>query len=228
MNAKSVITMVEKFIEKYGVEIEWPEPVTELNSRGVPVTRPGDAMLKERVLLLKERYNPISSTEAPIGASLDTARYIFCLPGVKLGRDDIVTDSHGNRWRLDEPDWFDVNGEPVCKQAPVIRVEGVKPSGNLKPELIGGVSILGILKEGETLTADISELQGLKETDPVIFQWYRSEQDGTISPNVITDAQGKTYILTSEDVGMFISVTVAVSGFDRVVNSDAFGPVEAA
>ena len=123
MTPESAKGIVIKFIQKAGVEIQWRKSVTTLNSRGVTITHPGNEVVTERVLLLKEKFNPLHSTVAPIGTVLDTARYIMCLPDVQLAKDDIVTDSHGNNWRLDAPDWFDVNGEPVCKQVPVMRVE---------------------------------------------------------------------------------------------------------
>ena len=122
MNAARIRATVKKNIAKYGVDVEWPEPVTEINSRGVSVTRPGATMLRDRVILLKERFNPINSVAAPMGTTLDTARYIICLPETKLEKDVVITDAHGRRWRLDEPDWFDIKGVPVCKQAPVIQV----------------------------------------------------------------------------------------------------------
>ena len=126
MNAKGVKAMLAKNIKKYGVEIRYRKASAERNSRGVTVNIPGGEVVKERVMLLKERYSPVSSAGAPIGASLDTARYIMAMPESPLARDFIVTDSHGNTWRLDTPDWFDVNGEPVCKQCRVDLVMGLQ------------------------------------------------------------------------------------------------------
>ena len=222
MTPNSVKAMVTGFIEKYGVEIEWRKSVTEINSRGVPVTHPGSTVVKERVLLLKERFNPISSTEAPIGATLDTTRYIFCLPDVPLERDDIITDSHGNSWRLDAPDWFDVNGEPVCKQAPVQRVTVVVQKGPEPVELKGTVKIVGELKVGETLTADITELEG--DGEPV-YIWGRADTADQAF-KAITDATEAEYILTEDDKNKYIVLGVSRAGYVGHILSEAVGPIE--
>ena len=230
MNANDAKEMVSKFIKKAGVEIQWRKSVTTLNSRGVPVTHPGDELVTERVLLLKEKFNPLHSTDAPIGMALDTARYIICLPDTPLVKDDIVTDSHGNSWRLDVLDWFDVSGVPVCKQAPVMRVDSValkEAETKTEPELTGTVIIVGDLIEGEILSADISDIKGSKETD-FTYQWNHAMLVDENSYNAIKGANNKTYTLKADDVGKYISVEIRAVGHSFYSFSGNKGPVEAA
>ena len=123
MTAQSIIALVRKFVQGYGVSVSWYGAETVLNSRGVPITQPGTTLLTERVLLLKERYNPINDGTIPVGMGPDLTRYIMALPDSRIKKGDVVTDGHGDKWRLGSVDWFDISGTPVCKQTPVERVE---------------------------------------------------------------------------------------------------------
>ncbi|HHV98444.1 MAG TPA: hypothetical protein GXX36_02525 [Clostridiaceae bacterium] len=84
--------------------------------------------------------------------------------------------------------------------------------------LAGKVSITGIAKVGETLTADISEL--INAAGTLTYQWYRAEQP-------ITGANSSTYTLVTEDIGKTITVGVTADGIyaEGSVISDATGEV---
>ena len=104
-------------------------------------------------------------------------------------------------------------------------------SGEEKPKepvkLVGTVSITGLLKEGEVLTADISGLEGLTGEETVNYQWGKAHIDSEVQ-QAIPEATGKEYTLTPEDAGMVINVGVEVSGFTGSVMSKDYGQVAAA
>jgi len=76
-------------------------------------------------------------------------------------------------------------------------------------DLAGTVSITGINKVGETLTADISKLEG---TGVPSYQWSRGDSaQGVFSP--IADETEATYTLTEMDLYNFIIVTVNRDGY---------------
>jgi len=77
-----------------------------------------------------------------------------------------------------------------------------------RPELTGDVYIIGDAIVGETLTADISELDG--EGDPS-YEWKRG------STVVGTES---TYVIHADDVGSTITVTVTFSGNSGSAESD--------
>ena len=74
--------------------------------------------------------------------------------------------------------------------------------GGGAPALTGTVSITGTAKVGETLTADITGLDG---TGTVTYQWKRG------TTNIGTNSS--TYIIVAADVGSTITVTVTRAGY---------------
>ena len=68
----------------------------------------------------------------------------------------------------------------------------------------GSVSITGEAKVGQDLTADIS---GLTNTGNPSYKWYRKNQYGA-DFTVISNANGKTYRVTSSDIGHILKVEV--------------------
>ena len=96
---------------------------------------------------------------------------------------------------------------------------------SVMPQMGGSVSIGGITKYGETLTADLS---GLTYTPAAsnhtpTYRWKRSGTE-------ISGAIGASYTLTQEDIGETITLTVAADGTNAAgsVTSEAAGPVEKA
>jgi hypothetical protein len=83
------------------------------------------------------------------------------------------------------------------------------------PPLGGTVTVTGTAKVGETLTADISGLEG---TGTVSYRWIRGD-----AVPVGTD-QG-SYVPVSADAGSTIKVRVTRSGYSGFVESAAAGPV---
>ncbi|MDR0302398.1 MAG: bacterial Ig-like domain-containing protein, partial [Treponema sp.] len=78
----------------------------------------------------------------------------------------------------------------------------VYKAGQTTPTLTGDVSISGIAKVGETLTADTSALDG---SGTITYQWKR----GTID----IGTNSSTYQLVPADVGSTITVTVTRAGY---------------
>ncbi|QYR21257.1 S-layer homology domain-containing protein [Paenibacillus sp. sptzw28] len=89
----------------------------------------------------------------------------------------------------------------------------------------GSVAISGAAKFGETLTADLSGVTYTPSTSDNVptYQWYR---DGV----AITNATGSSYMLTADDMGAAITVTVTSDGTHATgsVTSAATGAVAAA
>jgi len=84
------------------------------------------------------------------------------------------------------------------------------------PILYGNVSITGNAVAGQTLTADITALDG---TGDVSFQW---KKDTTVEIGTDSD----TYILTAADTGSAVTVTVRRSGYYGSVTSGSTEPVK--
>ncbi|WP_010262066.1 GLUG motif-containing protein, partial [Treponema primitia] len=90
---------------------------------------------------------------------------------------------------------------------------------DLKPALMGTVSLDGSAVYGETLTAT----PDLKGTGDPIYVWKR--RDSTAGTEAaITEASGSTYTLTVADVGKLIAVEVSRTGYDGS-KRDIIGPV---
>lgn len=83
-------------------------------------------------------------------------------------------------------------------------------------ELTGSVTISGIAKYGETLTATV---EGAPAGASLIYQWYRG--------NTAIDTMGNTYALTAADVGETIQVKVTALGYTGSLTATA-GPVKKA
>ena len=80
-----------------------------------------------------------------------------------------------------------------------------------KPELKGGITILGTPKYGQTLTVDVSKVEPAGAT--LTYQWYR----GNDEYDQIKGATAKTYTLTAEDIGKKISVKTFAEGCEGVL-----------
>ena len=104
------------------------------------------------------------------------------------------------------------------------------PTGEVeaKPntEATGAPIIDGIAREGETLTADTSDINDGDGLDSVVFayQWLRDDAE-------IAGATGETYTLVADDEGRTIKVTVSFTddqGNAESLTSDPTSEVEAA
>jgi hypothetical protein len=75
----------------------------------------------------------------------------------------------------------------------------------LFPPITGSVNITGRAKVGQTLSADISGI--INASGALVYQWNRSGKP-------IAEAATSTYVLTKDDIGYGISVTVTANGVD--------------
>ena len=95
-------------------------------------------------------------------------------------------------------------------------------------EATGAPTIDGIARVGETLTADTSGVTDDDGLDNVTFayQWVRNDGNGDTE---IQDATGSSYVLTGDDEGRTIKVTVSFTdaeGNPETLTSEATGVVE--
>jgi len=124
MKAENMIAMIQKFTDQYGVEVTWKVSETRLNERGVKVKTSNEIIKSAKILLLKEKFNPMKVFDTGvIGLSQDYTRYLLTLPAIELEKDMIITDNHNMKWKLGFIDWFDIGGEPVCKQISIMEVK---------------------------------------------------------------------------------------------------------
>jgi hypothetical protein len=85
------------------------------------------------------------------------------------------------------------------------------------PALTGTVTIDGIKTVNETLTANITALNG---SGAPSFVWKRADAaNGAYTP--ITNATGATYIAQPGDEGKYIQVTVSRAGYTGSITSEA-------
>jgi hypothetical protein len=89
------------------------------------------------------------------------------------------------------------------------------------PALTGSVSISGITRVGETLTAQINTLEG---TGTISYQWNRGDMATTVN-NPISGATDQTYRLDEADLGKYVTVTVSRAGYTGTKTSNIAGPV---
>jgi hypothetical protein len=123
MKPVNMINIVKRFTTQYGVNVTWQEPEITTNSRGKPVTNKSETTKSAKVLLLKEKFNPMKIIDTGvIGLGQDYTRYILALPDVEIKKDMIITDNHNMKWKLGFIDWFDIGGVPVCKQSSLTEV----------------------------------------------------------------------------------------------------------
>ena len=87
----------------------------------------------------------------------------------------------------------------ACKQ-PTDNTEEKEP---VKSELTGTVSIDGVMKVGETLTANIQNSNGT--AGRFTYQWTRTANGATLN---INEANGSTYVIAGEDVNRAIGMIV--------------------
>ncbi len=96
------------------------------------------------------------------------------------------------------------------------------PVENSNDTPTGSVTISGVAREGEILTAanTLADVDGISQ--PIVYQWLR---DGTI----IAGETNTNYSLTLEDVGALISVRASYTddgGFAEQVLSNVIGPID--
>lgn len=146
-------------------------------------------------------------------------------------------------------DWFfppflDANVRPLVQDWN--HSEGGHQFNRLLIDVIGepnhqptGVEITGIVSPGEMLTANtnnIADENGLPDSPTFAYQWARAATDGSGELVDIDGETGKSYEMTSADVGMQIGVKVTVNEPDNhcyteneavktrdLVNQDATG-----
>ena len=87
------------------------------------------------------------------------------------------------------------------------------------PVLTGTVSVDGIEWVGQTLTADIGRLSG---TEPPSFRWERGS-GSAFAP--IPGAEARTYVLTAEDEGLIVRVSVGREGHSNRVAGETAAAV---
>jgi hypothetical protein len=92
------------------------------------------------------------------------------------------------------------------------------------PELEGTVSITGTAKVERTLTAVITDLQGIGTAS---YQWYRADT-ATAEGTDISGATSNTYTLVQADLGKYITVTVTRKGYTGSKTSTPTEAVRAA
>lgn len=121
MVKKQVIRTAVRLVKNSGVICRFKSLITGRNSRGVPISYPGEEVTETKVVYLEKRYDPLSPAEPEICKSLEGAKYLLCLPDVKLYRDALVYDKSGKICaRLDLPEVYDGGGdEPLFVQYPL-------------------------------------------------------------------------------------------------------------
>jgi photosystem II stability/assembly factor-like uncharacterized protein len=88
------------------------------------------------------------------------------------------------------------------------------PTGDL--DLTGTVSITGTAKVEQTLTADVSNLDGYRT---IFYQWKRGDSSSAAGTD-ITNATARTYTLVAADEGKYITVTVSRDGYSGSKTSE--------
>jgi len=88
------------------------------------------------------------------------------------------------------------------------------------PELTGTIEIDGFLRVGETLNADVSNLNGEGQ---ISYRWFKSEDNITWEP--ITHGTTDYFVLTVHEENMYIQLVVSREGYQGTVHSDIAGPV---
>jgi hypothetical protein len=123
MNVASRARLVKRMVHEYGVVCTWERHA--LIDNGIGTLVPDDstvATLSARLLLLTQNSNPKQWISAPGGLSIDYSKYVMALPDVDVQKDDVITDNHGNQWKVGMPDVIDVKGVIIAKQAVITRV----------------------------------------------------------------------------------------------------------
>ena len=107
------------------------------------------------------------------------------------------------------------------------------PTGEVEPKpntrATGRPTIDGIARVGQTLTADTSGIDDDDGLTDVAFSYQWTRNDGGSDSN-IQDATGSSYVLTGDDQGKTLKVTVSFTdaeGNPETLTSDATGVVEA-
>ena len=83
------------------------------------------------------------------------------------------------------------------------------------PELTGTISVDGLLRVGQTLNANINNLNG---TGLVHYRWFRETDTGWSTVGGGFSTVNNTFLLTSEYVGRRIMLEVLRLGYYRVIS----------
>ncbi len=119
-----------------------------------------------------------------------------------------------------EPEKKVVDGEEVKEEKKTSGGGGGGGGGKEVP--VSAISVEGVAKVGETLTAKVTPSGAT-----VNYQWMRADNGETWDD--IADATNKTYELVADDVGNYIKVKATGTGnYKGTVESEPVGPVEAA
>ena len=120
------------------------------------------------------------------------------------------------------------DGRPLSNRLEFTVAGPVEPAPN--SSATGAPAISGIVRVGEELTADATDIADEDGLDNVVFsyQWVRSDGNGGTN---IQDATGSSYTLTEDDEGQTIRVKVSFTdkaGNAESLTSDPTGVVAAA
>ena len=88
-------------------------------------------------------------------------------------------------------------------------------------ELTGSVEIVGNIQIGETLTADVSGLDG---NGTISYQWGRCDTPESVR-SFILGQKASAYQLSELDANKYITVMVSREGYDGIVYSEPVGPI---
>jgi len=125
---------LKELLETQGVELKWQKPITELNSKKVPVTYFSDEVITGKVLFLERQYD-VTAGNDPFLADANTVQYLLICPNTSIIHDSIVQDNEGNSWRADSPEQFrhGKERELIYILVPVDRVDAIDV-GEATPE----------------------------------------------------------------------------------------------
>ena len=124
MKPENMINMIRRFTDQYGVTVTWFENEEKENSRGKTLNIKSENAKTSKVLLLKEKFNPLQVIDSGVfGLTQDYTRYVLTLPDVEIKKDMVITDNHGMRWKLGIIDWFDIGGVSIAKQSALTEVK---------------------------------------------------------------------------------------------------------
>ena len=118
------------------------------------------------------------------------------------------------------------DGRPLSNRLEFTVAGPVEPAPN--SSATGAPAISGIVRVGEELTADATDIADEDGLDNVVFsyQWVRSDGNGGTN---IQDATGSSYTLVEADEGKTVKVTVSFTdaeGNPETLTSDPTGAVE--
>ena len=116
MNLRNMKNLVAKNVRTFGQEVKWTEfPLVEGERDNMVPDTSNPVNKSARVIIVKEKYSPISSFSSQIGLNFDATKYLICLPEVELKKNMIITDSLGQKWKTDVVETWDIAAAPVAK-----------------------------------------------------------------------------------------------------------------